>query len=407
MAGVNLLTLAERVARLDTPPIRLEAGRCLHSLNKDTSCRTCVEVCPVDAITLEGGVTLNAESCVACGACLPACPTGTFTGEDGVADLIRCVASLEPGLPVELVCAQHPDPARGNAAAAVVRTPRCLAALGPSAYLGLFSAGVREIGVRLDACAHCPLVDAATAIAQTVATARELLAHCDLDGSITLLDAVSRDDVPPQQTRPVTSTQNPPLSRRGLFRTLANQGSRHAARLLSHDAALADVQGPSRERRRLILALRHLPLSEELQPLDVPGFARYGVTDECSGCGICAHVCPTAALRFYRDDAGDYQLIFTPAACIDCDLCQSVCAPAALVREAATVADLLDPDEWILAAGRLRTCVKCKTQFAATGDETLCPLCAFRRKHPFGSTLPPGLSRTDLLDRIQGRRNRA
>src|SRR5690606_5245831 len=121
---------------------------------------------------------------------------------------------------------------------AVVRTPHCLAALGPSAYLGLFSAGVRQVGVRLDHCAHCPLAQASTQIADAVATGRELLAHCDLDGSITLLD-----DVPPRRTRPVYSTQNPPLSRRGLFRTLANQGSRQAARLLGDDTALADVRG--------------------------------------------------------------------------------------------------------------------------------------------------------------------
>lgn len=398
LPGINLLTLAERMARLDEMPIRLEAGRCLHSLNKDATCTACVDVCPVDAITLAGGVSLESAACVVCGACLPVCPTGAFDGDDGVADLLQCAVNLEAGTPVELACIHHPAPEQGTAQATVVRTTTCLAALGPSAYAALACAGVRHLGVRLDACAACPLGRAAAAIPGAVAMANNLLARCDLEGAIALLE-----EVPPQRTRPVYSTQNPPLSRRGLFRVLANQGSRQAARLLGSDAALAGVRGPSRERRRLIAALRRLPIGEGDAALDNLPFARYGVDAQCTACGVCARVCPTAALNFSRDEAeATYQLSFSPAACIDCDLCRRVCVPGALVRAAVTLEGLLAEGELVLAAGRLRTCAKCKTQFAAAQDAALCPACAFRRKHPFGSYLPPGLSRTELLDQARG-----
>ncbi len=407
MPGVNFLTLAERMARLDEAPIRLQADRCLHGQDKDSPCRACVEACPVEAIALHEGVALDAATCVACGACLPVCPTGALDGDDGVADLLRCVANLEPGIALELACAHHPAPEEGSAAAPVVRISGCLAALGPSAYLALFSGGVSAVGLRLDACAACPLAQAATSIPGTAipaaaALANDLLARCEVEGAVTLLEHVT-----PNYTRQVYSTKNPPLSRRGLFRVLANEGSRQAARLLSSEAALAGVRGPSRERRRMLAALRHLPIRDADAPLEGLPFARISANDQCTACGVCARACPTAALHFAGDEESAFALSFAPAACIDCGQCLDVCLPAALERSPATLAELLDEDEIILAAGHLRTCARCKAQFAARGDETLCPLCTFRRKNPFGSHLPPGLSRSDRPDRIQRPRDSA
>ncbi|MCC6168792.1 MAG: 4Fe-4S dicluster domain-containing protein [Caldilineaceae bacterium] len=408
LPGFNLLTLAERMARLDETPIRLEAARCLHSQNKDAVCTACVDVCPADAIALAGGVTLGEEACIVCGACLPVCPTGAFEGDDGVADLLQCAVNLEPGISLELACAHHPAPEQGAADAAVdatvdavvVRVTGCLAALGPSAYLALACAGMAQIGGRLDACAGCALGRAAAAIPAAVGMAQELLARGGVDGSLTLLTEVRA-----ARTRPVYSTQNPPLSRRGLFRVLANQGARRAARLLGSDTALAGVRGPSRERRRLIAALRRLPIVDADALLDGLPFAAYAAAASCTACGVCARACPTAALSFHSggeiddepESADAYQLRFAPAACIDCDLCRRVCAPGALERTALTLGALLDEGELILAAGELRTCTKCKARFTPVAVETLCPLCAYRRKHPFGSVMPPGLGRTGPL----------
>ena len=44
-----------------------------------TACGACVEVCPVDAITVEDSAKVDAEACTECGACVEECPVEAIT----------------------------------------------------------------------------------------------------------------------------------------------------------------------------------------------------------------------------------------------------------------------------------------------------------------------------------------
>lgn len=58
-------------------------ARCVRQLLRHSSCRACVESCPVQAIALsDGKITLNADACLRCGECLFACPTAAIAGID-------------------------------------------------------------------------------------------------------------------------------------------------------------------------------------------------------------------------------------------------------------------------------------------------------------------------------------
>jgi len=49
---------------------------------KCTGCGECVEVCPLDAITLKDDVAvINEEECSDCGSCVDVCPTEAITLE--------------------------------------------------------------------------------------------------------------------------------------------------------------------------------------------------------------------------------------------------------------------------------------------------------------------------------------
>jgi len=60
----------------------VEIWRIIMVVNKDVcvSCQTCVDVCPVQAISMVDGVAyIDKDICVNCGACKDACPVNAIT----------------------------------------------------------------------------------------------------------------------------------------------------------------------------------------------------------------------------------------------------------------------------------------------------------------------------------------
>lgn len=55
-----------------------------HVISDDcTSCGSCVEVCPVDAISEgDGKYEIDADTCVDCGACVSECPVEAISAGD-------------------------------------------------------------------------------------------------------------------------------------------------------------------------------------------------------------------------------------------------------------------------------------------------------------------------------------
>ena len=61
-------------------PIQVEPTRCLVVRSPRATCQRCQEVCPAQAIHLDGqSVRLDEGACLGCGLCLTACPTGVFS----------------------------------------------------------------------------------------------------------------------------------------------------------------------------------------------------------------------------------------------------------------------------------------------------------------------------------------
>jgi ferredoxin len=195
--------------------------------------------------------------------------------------------------------------------------------------------------------------------------------------------------------RPLWNAQNPPLSRRDLFRLAARQGQVALARSIKQTNP-SGIHTPGRDRRRIINAVEHLSASKAENDPILPGstFATVSVSDSCTACGVCARACPTGTLHYLPDpEETTFQLTMSPQFCIGCELCAHICAANAIVVDHVPSFSQVfgSEDASLLREGDLAHCEKCKAGYAAVPETHLCPVCSFRHKNPFGSMIPPGI----------------
>lgn len=383
---MSLLDAAERFASIDRSQVVLDPRRCLHAQDQYSGCAACYDVCPAGAITAGKPPSLDAEKCQSCFACLPACPVGACRADDDVISLLSCAAHIEEEKPVELVCGLHPHPQTGAEAESIgIQIHGCLAGLGTGTYVMLSVLGPGRLAARTDACRACKWQTLGPEIHRQAERADRLLAAWGRDHTVTCIDRVELS-----AERTLWDSRNPPLSRRDLFRLMARQGQVAVARAME-DSITESKRQTGRDRLRLLAASAHLAKPSSEVDLDGFGFAALSISAACTACGACGKACPTAALRFEKnDEALTFSITFSPRDCIGCDLCDHVClADAVSIDHEPTFAQVFGPDRPAeLACGPLARCERCKTLMAKRDGARLCPLCEYRRAHPFGSLLP-------------------
>ncbi len=384
---MNLLALAERLGEvMGSATVSFAPDRCLHALDKFSTCTACQNICPVGAIQFEPPPALSSDECQQCRACLPVCPVGAYAADDEAEALLNCARHLGVKS-FEVLCALNPNFELGDPqAAAAVRIRGCLAGLGVGAYLGLVNQGFAKIMVRLDACANCPWSSLQSQIEAQISKAQQILAAWNLGETLVCVQPKMSDLI----KRPFWQAASPPVSRRGLFRGQDRAKDSEPKR----EGEDVDKSNPFGERLRLLRAFMKLPAPEFddfiLKDLD---FALITVNEECTACGVCSRACPTGALQMALDK-DSFQLLFTPQACINCQICSHLCTPNALTISPVFRYDQIfsSSADQILQEGNVTRCAKCNMPFASRVAATLCPACAFRQQNRFGAAIPPGLA---------------
>jgi ferredoxin len=386
---MSLFSIAERFTALDHSALVLNTERCLHSQDRFSGCKACFDICPVNAITPGKPPSLNPEKCGKCMACLMVCPVGAYTADGSVASLLNAVKHLE-GSTIELLCERNPHAALGISKTSTgIRIKGCLAGLGSGAYFVLAAFGHAHILARMDACSGCEWETLPGRVEAQVRQAKQVLEVWGREGN---LASISLLDSPVE--RPLWEGTNPPLSRRDLFMTAFRQGRETLARAVDDLGTVAD-RLPGRDRLRLLNAVKHMSASQpgstsNLKDMD---FAWISVSEVCTACGVCARICPTSALQFEKNAAETaYKLNFLARNCVGCEMCMHVCAPSSMSLDPTpTFTQIFNQENVTIHEGGLMKCKKCGALTAAQPGVDLCLLCEYRRTHPFGSMLPPGI----------------
>ncbi len=376
---VTLATISAIVDAFGSESVSVQAELCLNLRHTSADCRLCVDACPTEAIGLEARQpSVDPDGCVNCGLCLHWCPTDVFTQASAVeANPAPTFPPLE-GDAVALVCPQQSDPARTSAlVSAVLRLERCLASLSEARLIQLSAGGRRALWLDDSPCSECPIGRAQAAIHTTVTLGNRLLRAFGRPESIHThrRNPTELGDQP--TARPVVESNQPVLSRRGLFGSLGELASRAAAVVIAESLPTPPPGGPppidERLPHRIPPTRGHL--FGQLKPLGKPPgktvetaglpFADVAVDGEsCSACGLCARFCPTGALGFVAE-VKHFVLSFTPAICVDCGICALICPEDAVsFGELLAAAALVDTEPRRLAAGDLVACSGCSELMA-------------------------------------------
>ncbi|MBL8102171.1 MAG: 4Fe-4S binding protein, partial [Anaerolineales bacterium] len=337
---------------------------------------------------------LDSEKCESCLACLPICPVGAFHADDEVKDLLTCITHIEDQ-PVELLCGLHSHPENGVDSEAIgIQIHGCLAGLGTGALLALSAFGLKRLTLRADSCSDCKWRSLHSEIHLQAERAARFLSSWNEDIIITCVDEI---ETPMEHL--LWSAKNPPLSRRDLFRMMAKQGQVALARAMENGVTASKRQ-PGRDRLRLLSAVSHLPEPSSTTRLNEFGFATLTISESCTACNACGRACPTEALHFEKNDESmTYSLIFSAQNCIGCNLCDHVCLPDSItLNHEPSFEQVFGVNEaQVVESGSLVRCERCKSLMAARDGVKLCPLCEYRRAHPFGSMMPKKVLRESHL----------
>lgn len=318
--------------------------------------------------------------------------------------------SEEPDL--ELVCAEHTDPSRGDRSRTVVRLTVCARQLPAHELAELLLVGARTVTVRLDGCADPDAsarnVEAVARVLQAAAVDRLRVEGDEpAAGPAGPADAKDRHERGRRgRRRPVLDGAHLPVPRRRLLglgtdvsRPLPDTDAAPQVRLTAAVRALA-APGAVVATPAAVGAVTAVPATtapagtpDGLGDVDSPAVVLSA--PGCTACGVCIQACPTQALTLQHSGGGAVAistLLQSPSACDGCRRCVELCPADVLgVVGQWRWSDLLTDSARGVATVSTATCGRCSAQFPTTSGERLCPVCSYRRKNPFGSTLPVGM----------------
>lgn len=344
MASVaNIIGVWEALQSAD---LSIDQERCVVVRNRNARCRHCAEVCTTGCISVEAGrIAIEASKCIGCGTCATVCPSGAiearypdddelFASAAAALDAIGGTVCLACERALEEHCRAY-DPER-------VVGLVCLGRVDEDLLVRLADAGAADIALVRGDCAACPRACGGRAAEAVVATANALLGTWARPTAVHLTDEIPASCARTQNAYDAARRQGligikqqlKDVARiavqTGLDDALAPDAAADIAVAMVGDDGTLPHFVPAR-RRDMLERLRAWPRPENaLVETRLWGNVVVDVS-RCESCRMCAVFCPTGALaRAEQERDGFFGLLHTPALCVRCETCESICPASAL-----------------------------------------------------------------------------
>lgn len=259
-------------------------NRCLCQ-QAGADCQKCRDVCPRDAIQAH---EVLEDRCDDCGLCTAVCPTGAICSEVDYDRALERVVHLTP--PVLMCRNIDPD------------GMICLGAINGRLLWGL--AAVQPLSIDISRCASCK---------------PEVFRHLtqEISDCNDALRAEKREPVRCVRVRGIPAEDRQPVTRRRFFSSFFSAAAEGLREISETSARPLYAFDPVNW-----LTRRNAPAGPVFPDLYIRSF--------CSGCGLCAAVCPEHALVIRRQESGSVDSSFDPVRCTGCGLCQQKCPLGAI-----------------------------------------------------------------------------
>lgn len=351
-----------------------DANACLQVRYPGRGCDACESACPVDVIGIRAGAPVLDGECIGCGRCAAVCPTAALH-----TDGFSLPRHHPPGAgTIRVDCWRVPPPESPPGA---LRVP-CLFGISAGWLAALFELGATpdERPIQLldrGGCHNCPAAAGRNTADGTLAKVRAWLSESGVPAAV-LPARVSLPSGRPLSPAIPTAANALPMGRRGFLRELAGSVARTVDQITIDTAArdpvnLRHTLDPI-DQLRLATALYRIAArhGRSIPTSALPRLALDAV--RCSACGVCASVCPTAALR-RRQGADGALLYFEASRCIACGHCADTC-PDLAIRVTNTGGKALAVT---LARWTAHRCAECGESYFGTAA-SLCSGC-LKKEH--------------------------
>ena len=355
---VNQLTSEEGEADYFDPDDYSERPRvnstyCASAVTKDDrACRRCMDVCPVDAISITGAIVRASETCLRCGLCSTVCPTEAFQVRTyapmALYDKIARVATAYEQCYITCTRALDRKPLENE-----ILLP-CVGAIPREVWFDLLcDYDNLSVYLPLGVCDECVVSHGEEIFGDEIASAEEW------SGESVGLE-VDEHDLGREQKRAYKRSQfvsgMTQAGTRLVSRSVPMLAGAQAVskRLQEHSKQISDLQKTleaavgsqstktkrrilTRRRRLLMAGLQKYPdLAEEL----ILPFPEVDV-DKCTLCGDCTKACTVHALDM--DQSG--RVIVEQSYCVNCGACAALCPEDAIRMVDHDSAELVVVDE--------------------------------------------------------------